>query len=763
MSLGIGSMLLIALFSINELNYDRFHENEDQIYRVYKQRITPTGVQDAMDLWAPMKDELINTYPGIKKAARHWAGGVWVEIGENTFEETVTYTDPEFFEIFSFSLSNGNNPQPFTNLSSVVISEEVAQRFFNDEDPIGKSITIDFETEYIVTGVMEDIPINSSLQPEIVVLLESDPGYSEYESSWGGSFLSIYALLNENVHPEEIEAQFPDFITKIWNEEENQRTNFKLMALPDMYNYFNNSNQTVFILIGIAIALIIIAIINFVNLATARSIERNKEVGVRKSLGASRPQLIKQFLGESVLISLFALLLSILLVEMALPMFNQFINLELNSPWEMPPLFLIFLLISTIIIGVVAGIIPALLISKFNPSQILKGALENTTKKFTFRKILVSTQFGITTFILFGTMVVWSQLQHMKNTNPGFDRDGVLAIEISPRDFPDTESAIPRITTFRNQLSSLEGVSNVSASVGVPGDWRNSFMFARPEGWDDDRTRVRFTYIDHQFFNTYNMSFLEGSNFNETVDSVQSEYIIVNKAALKDFGWSIGLEKQIQVGRDRFVRVIGVVENYNYASLEEEIEPIIHFYRSAENLTHNVISAKIGSNNIPAMMDRIQATWALYFPTHELNYFFIDENFEMLYENQDRLANVSGLFTLLIILISCLGLFALTSLIIVKKSKEIGIRKVLGANTFSIIRLLSSDFLKLVGIGFLLASAPAWFFMNSWLTDFAFSITLNGTYLLLSGAILIVLSLATVSFYATKAATANPVESLKSE
>ncbi len=763
MSLGIGSMLLIALFSINELNYDRFHENEDRIYRVYKQRITPAGVQDAMDLWAPMKDELTSTYPGIQKAARYWAGGVWVEIGENTFEETVTYTDPEFFEIFSFPLSAGNDSQPFSNLSSVVISKEVARRFFNDVNPIGKNITIDFETEYIVTGVMEDIPMNSSLQPEIVVLLESDPGYPEYESSWGSSFLSIYALLNENIHPEEIEAQFPDFITKIWDAEENQRTNLKLMALRDMYDYFNNSNQTVFILIGIAIALIIIAIINFVNLATARSIERNKEVGVRKSLGASRSQLIKQFLGESILISLFALLLSTLLVQVALPMFNQFINLELNSPWAMPPLFLILLLISTTIIGVIAGIIPALFISKFSPSRILTGTLENTTKKFTFRKILVSTQFGITTFILFGTMVVWSQLQHMKNTNPGFDRDGVLAIEISPRDFSDTESAIPRITTFRNELSNLEGISNVSASVGVPGDWRNSFMFARPEGWDEDRARVRFTYIDNQFFNTYNMTFLEGGNFTETADSVQSEYIIVNKAALDDFGWASGLEKQIQVGRDRFVRVIGVVENYNYASLEEEVEPIIHFYRSAENLTHNVISVKIGSANIPSMMDRIQATWSLYFPTHELNYFFIDENFEMLYENQDRLANVSGLFTLLIIMISCLGLFALTSLIIVKKSREIGIRKVLGANTFSIIRLLSSDFLKLVGIGFLIGSAPGWFFMNSWLKNFAFSITLNGIYLFLSGAILIVLALATVSFYATKAATANPVDSLKSD
>ncbi len=763
LSLGIASMLLIALFSINELTYDQFHENSDQIHQVYKQRITPNGIQDAMDLWSPLKTELTDTYPGIEKAARFWAGTVWVEVDEYAFEEQVTYTDQEFFEMFSFPLLYGNSSKPFENLSSVVVSKEIASRFFPGENPIGKVISIGFETDYIVTGVMDDIPVNSTLQPQIVVQLESDPEYASYESSWGGSFLDMYVLLGENASPELIESQFPDLITKIWDEEENQRTNFRLLALPEIHNYNTNSNQVVYILIGIALAIIAIAIINFVNLATARSIERGKEVGVRKSLGASRGQLIKQFLGESIAISFFAFLTSIILVEVTLPFFNQFINLELDSLWGISFTFLVALVVSTAFIGVIAGLIPAILLSKFNPSHILKGALDDTKKGFTFRKVLVSTQFGITTFILFGTMVIWSQLQHMKTTDPGFDRTGIVAIETNPRDFTDSETAVTRIATFRNELTQIAGVNAISSSVGVPGQWRNSFMFARPEGWDEDRARVRFTYIDHQFFDTYNVQFQEGSNFANTADSVQYEYVIINEAARKDFGWNEGLEKQIQVGREEFVRVIGVVDNYNYASLVNEVEPIVHFYRSPENLTHNVVSVKISSPDIASMLSQIQDTWSTYFPTREMSYFFIDENFEMLYQNQDRLARVSGIFTLLIIIISCLGLFALTSLIVIKKSKEIGIRKVLGANVFSIVQLLSIGFLKLVGIGFLLASPLAWLFMSTWLNNFAFRIDLSGGYLIISGVVLLILTLFTTSFYATKAATANPVDSLKTE
>ncbi|MEQ9309118.1 MAG: ABC transporter permease [Balneolaceae bacterium] len=764
LSLGIGSMLLIFLFSINELRYDRFHKNAEQIYQVYKQRVTPNGIQDAMDLWTPMKDELVSTYSGIEKATRIYSGNAWVEVGNETFEEHITYTDHELFEIFSFPLSEGDNAKPLTNESSIVISNEMAKRFFGNENPIGKILTLDFESDYIVSGILEEIPHNSTIQLDLVVLLSSDPNYSEYQNNWGSSFLEIFVQLSPNTNPQDIEVQFPDFIKRIWNEEVAARTNFKLLSLTELHNYSTNSNQIVFILFGIAISIIIIAVINFVNLATARSLERAKEVGIRKTLGATKSQLVKQFLGESVILSLFALALGYVLVETVLPFFNQALNTELSSSIIFTTYNLVPLLLFTFVIGLMAGIFPAFFLSKFKSSETLKGALKNKPGGIFFRKALVITQFGITTFILFGTFVIWNQLQYLKKADLGFEKAGIIVVETGLRDFADPEAAAIRISTFKNDLNNLVSVHNLSSSVSSPGQWNNSFTFAIPQNWSHDQpARVRFTYVDDAFFETYSINFLEGTNFLNTVDSVQFDKVIVNEAAIKNFGWETGLNKTIQLGRDRFADVIGVVDDYNYESLVTEVAPVLHYYRSSENGVHRNLSVKINAADIPSTLGAIQERWETYFPDRELSYSFVDQTFEQLYENQDRLAYVSGSFTIIIVLISCLGLFALTSLLVIQRTKEIGIRKTLGANVISIVRLIGLDFLSLVGLGFLIASPLAWFFMNSWLQDFAYKIDLNLTIILLCGTVLFILTVLSISYHTIKTSLQNPVESLKSE
>ena len=764
LSLGIGSMLLIVLFSVNELRYDRFHENIEDVYQVYKQRITPNGVQDAMDLWTPMKDELKSTYPVVEKAARMYVGNTWIEIEDRTFEEEVTYTDHDFFDIFSFPLSQGNTSKPLTNESSIVISAEMAKKLFPNENPIGKVLTLDFETDYIVSGIMKEIPNNSSIQPQLIVLLSSEPTYSEYETDWSSSFLDIFVQLNSDAKPEELEAQFPAFISRIWNEDTASRTNFKLLPLSQLHDYTTNSTQIVFILLGIAFSIILIAIINFVNLATARSLERGKEVGIRKTLGASKSQLVKQFLGESLVISLIALLIGMLFVELTLPFFNYAINIELSSSviFNLPSLFL--LLIFASVVGFLSGIFPAFFLSKFKSTETLKGTLKNKPSGLFFRKLLITTQFGITTFILFGTTVVWNQLQYLKNADLGFDKEGIVVLETSVRDFANPEATEVRMSTFKNSLSGVASVQSVSSSTSVPGQWNSAFTFIIPQDWTHEQpARVRRTYVDHSFFDTYEVRFLEGENFTNSVDSVQSTKVIVNEAALANFGWEQGLNKTIQTGRESYVDVIGVVEDYNYESLVSEVAPVLHYYRSSENPIHSNLSVKISGLEISSTLASIQENWKTYFPTRELNYSFVDQNFELLYENQNRLAYVSGAFTIIIILISCMGLIALTSLIVIQRTKEIGIRKTLGANTVNIVRLIGSDFLMLVGLGFLIASPLAWLFMSSWLKEFAYKIELDVSLLIICGCVLLLLTILSISYHTIRTSFLNPVDSLKSE
>lgn len=764
LSLGTASMLVIVLFSVNELSYDKFHENIDHTYQVYKQRITPNGVQDAMDLWTPMKDELVSTYPAIEKAARMYVGNAWIEIDDKTFEEEVTYTDHEFFDIFSFPLSQGNTSAPLINESSIVISADMAEKFFPNVNPIGKVLTLDFETEYTVSGVMKEISDNSTIQPQLVILLRSDPTYPEYENDWGSSFLDIFVQLNPNTNPEELEAQFPDFISRIWNEDVASRTNFKLLPLAELHDYTTNSNRIVYILLGIAFSIILIAIINFINLATARSLERGKEVGVRKTLGASKTQLIKQFLGESLLLSFIALLIGTLFVELSLPFFNSAINTELSSSiiFNLTNLFLLMLFAS--LVGVLAGIFPAFFLSKFKSIETLKGSLKNKPGGLLFRKALIITQFGITTFILFGTTVVWNQLQYLKKADLGFDKQGIVVIETSVQDFADPEAAQVRMSTFKNSLSDISSVHSISSSASVPGRWNNAFTFIIPQDWTHEQpARVRRTFVDHSFFDTYDVRFLEGANFTNSVDSVQSDKVIVNKAALINFGWEQGLNKTIQTGRERYVNVIGVVDDYNYESLVTGVAPVLHYYRSSENGALNNLSIKISGSDISPTLTEIQNNWNTYFPGRELNYSFVDQNFELLYENQNRLAYVSGTFTLIIILISCMGLIALTSLIVIQRTKEIGIRKTLGANTGNIVRLIGSEFLVLVGFGFIIASPFAWIFMNSWLNDFAYRVDLSISLLVFSGFMLFVLTILSISYHTIKTSFLNPVESLRSE
>lgn len=768
LGIGIAAAILISLYAINELTYDSFHENSDDIYLMYKERITPTGAQDTFDTWVPLKTEMEATYPNVVRSARVTTENFWMEAEGKKFQEEIVYTDPELFEMFSFPLKN-NVEDPFPSLQSIVISEEIAQKYFGNENPVGKVFRLAYTRDYVVSGVLKEIPQNSSIQIDMAIQIESSGSYEDYKEEWGTSFLETYVQLEKGSNPSDLEAQFPDLITKIWDAETADRTNFKLLPLTEMYNRFNESDTYSYILLGIALAIILIACINFMNMATARSLERVREVGMRKALGGQRSQLILQFLSESTLIVLIALLVGVSFAELLLPAFNNLYDLHLSLNILENDQALMILLGGGILLGLISGSYPAFFLSKFSSSEVLRGQFSNKPGGFTLRRILVTTQFAVTIVIIISTLIMRDQVQFMKNADLGLQKENIIAIQRSADDFEDEEQATLRLNTFKDELRNQRNVISVASSRAMPGQESrfNSFLFARPEGWTaESPLRMRWTIVDHEFFNLYDIDFLEGRNFREGSESDMESGVVINQAAMEDFGWESAVGKTVGLGSSgsQTMNVIGVIENYNYQSLQNEVEPIMHIYRPSDSSSLNVISIRIANNDLPGTLAAIESEWKNIVDAEmPINYFFVDQQFDQMYETQDRLVTVAGAFSMLAIIIAALGLLGLASLMVKQRTQEIGIRKVLGASSTEIILLISKNYMVLVVIGFMLAVPVSWYLMNSWMQDFAYRADMQTWVFLLGGIAAFLIAGVTVSIQALKAALMNPVDSLRSE
>ncbi len=768
LSIGVAATIILSLYAYNELTYDRFNENAEEIYMVYKERVTPSGTQNSFDTWVPLKDELVSSFPSIVNAVRQYTNREWVETGQKKFQEFITYTDESLFEMFSFRLAEGNNRDPFPDLHSIIISKEMAEKYFGNERAIGKTLRLNFDQEYVVSGVLEEIPDNSSVQIDMAIQAESDPSYDDFAQNWGTSFLITYIQLEEGTTKEEMEAQFPAFVTKIWDRETSERTNFKLLPLLEVNDSRNNSFRYAYIHLGIALVIILIACINFMNMATARSMERVQEVGMRKVLGAGRVQLIRQFLGEALVLCLISVAVGVLLAELALPYFNSLYNVSLGLDLLGSPLVLFGLAALALVLSFCAGAYPAFYLSKFSSIESLRGRLGSSGKPggAGLRQGLIIVQFAVTVALIAGTLVVLNQIDYMKNADLGFQKDNTVAIQVAQDDFDDPEQAALKLETFKQEIRQYSDVVSVASSEDIPGSWSNSFTFAVPEGWTNESPmRLRYSFMDHNFFDTYGIELLEGRSFREGSEADQRESVIVNESALKDFGWETGVGKFVGLGSNgsHKLEVIGVVEDYHFQSLENSVAPILHVYRQPDNGVHNFVSVKINGANIGSTLSFLREQWQLLDPSREMNYFFVDENFNQLYQRQDQLASIAASFSTLAIIVACLGLLALVSLTVQQRKKEIGVRKVLGASTGRILTIISKDYLKLIVAGFLVAIPVAWYMMSQWLSNYAYHIELGAGVFLLAGLIAIATSLAIVLFEAVKAAWMNPVESLRSE
>jgi len=766
LSIGVAATIILSLYAYNELSYDRFNEHAEDIYMVYKERVTPSGVQDSFDTWVPLKEELVNSFPSVINATRQYNDRVWIETEQEKFQETVTYTDASLFEIFSFSLAEGNNQNPFPDLHSIIISKEMAEKYFGAERALGKTLRLNFDQEYVVSGVLDEIPANSSIQMDMAIQIESDPTYSDFEQNWGTSFLMTYIQLHEDASREELESKFPAFVTKIWDQETSERTNFKLLPLLEVNNSRNNSFRYAYIHLGIALVIILIACINFMNMATARSMERIREVGMRKALGAGRAQLIRQFLGEAFVLCAISVAAGILVAELALPYFNNLYDVSLGLNLLGNPLVVSGLVVLTLLLSLCAGAYPAFYLSRFSSIESLRGRYSSKPGGSSLRHGLITTQFAVTVALIIGTLVVMNQIDYMKSADLGFQKENTIAIQVARSDFDDPEQAALRLETFKQEIRQFSNVISVSSSEDIPGNWSNSFTFAVPEGWTNENPmRVRYSFMDHNFFDTYGIELLEGRNFREGSETDQRENVIVNESALRDFGWESGVGKVVGLGSsgNTGLQVIGVVKDYNFQSLENEVAPILHVYRQPDNGAHQFVSVKINNANLSSTLRFLEEQWDLLDSSREMNYFFVDENFNRQYQRQEQLASIAGSFSTLAIVVACLGLLALVSLTVQQRKKEIGVRKVLGATTGRILMIISKDYLKLVVIGYLLAIPVAWYMMNQWLANYAYHIDLGIGIFLLAGVITILASLIIVLFEATKAAYSNPVDSLRSE
>ena len=759
---GITVGILILLYVNSIFTFDRFHENSDDTFLIYKVRVTPSGEQITTDTWVPLKDELVSTYPAIENGVRMWGrGSIWVQGNDKKFQETVTYADPSIFEIFTFPLRQGSSGSSLIK-NTMILDRATAEKYFGVENPIGKTLTVNYTDDYTVTGVIEDIPTNSSINFNMLVPFENAMDISFVpDSGYDSSFLLTYIKLRDDANPNDLQAQFPDLIIKIWDKETESRTRFELTSLKDLndFNSGGTTNRYALILLLVAVSIILIASINFMNLSTSQSIYRAREIGIRKVMGAQKKMLIYQFLGESIFLTMFALILGVALATLLLPAFNNLVGLELEIDYFGNMTTFLEIIMLGLIVGIASGSYPALYLSRFQPVDSLKGELKNTSKGVRMRNVLVFAQFAISIVLITGTLVIWNQIDYMKNLDLKFDKENVIVMPVSTRDFEDSNLAAENLKTFKNELRSTPGVLTVSGTSSIPGNYLGAFTFARPEGWDEESPlRVRFSVIDESYFETIGVEFVEGRNFDPDMATDRGGALIINEAMVKDIGWESAVGKLINSSQ-----VIGVVKDFNYQSLQNPVLPVLHYYLGGENGNHRFIAAKITGDNVQNTIDALRDKWSSLDPTRDFTFFFLDDNLNMMYQSEENISKIVQYCAIIGIVIASLGLLGLASFTVIQRKKEIAIRKVVGASNKNIVGLLTKQFSRPIVYANLIAVPVSVYLMNMWLQNFAYRVSLGVTSFIFAGLAALSLSLIIVSYHSLSAAFENPVHSLRNE
>lgn len=703
-----------------------------------------------------------------------------MKIGNVKFqEERAAIADSTLFNVFDFKLLEGDEKTALREPMSIVLSQSAAKKYFPQDaahgktDVVGKQLLLTGEgINGTVTGVMKDIPENSQIRADMLVSMSSSKriyGRATSDSEWTNHSYLTYLLMKPNTDVKAFEKKLPGFMESHHGEDAKKLQMYEtllLEPLKDVYlksthtgftptNIFTTGNiNNVYIFSIIAAFILLIACINFINLTTARSAERAKEVGIRKVVGAGRFQLAKQFIGESVIICLIAFVLSVFLCVLALPLFNQLAGKEISSGIFNNPLHVLTLFVLSIVIGIVAGFYPSLVLSSYKPVSVLKGKFSASTKGLLLRKGLVVFQFAISIALIAGTIIVYTQLNYMRSQDLGFNKEHEVIIDTN---FDKNKDA------FKQSLTAIPGVLSTSYSSAVPGtDYTSAHSEMENSKGETQTTNLNLFFVDYDYIDQFKLKVIAGRGFSKEFATDSTQAMVINESAAKMLGYSSPSDA---VGRHfdqwgRKGKIIGVLKDFNYKSLQQEIEPLV---MRIETWAYKFVSVKVTAANLPATIKSIGNKWNQIIPNRPFDYYFLDDHFNAQYRAEDNFGNLFFNFAILAIFISCLGLLGLSSYSTMQRTKEIGVRKVLGASVTNIVNLLSVDFIKLVLIAFLIATPLAWFGMHKWLEDFAYRTNISWWVFALAVLASVLIAFVTISFQAIRAAVANPVKSLRTE
>ena len=768
LAVSIAACFLIFLYVSLETSYDNFHSKADRIYRVVADVKTPTETIKSSLITSPVAINLKRDFPEIEEAVRIAPEGLLVKKGNIKFqEEKSVLADSTLFNVFDFPLVAGNKNTALVEPMSVVISQTAAKRYFGSANPMGQELQVTGAAiNAKVTGVMKDIPKNSQIEADMILSQSSSKqvsGFPMSDSEWTNHTNYTYILVKPHTDVKALAAKFPAFQEFHHGEEAKKlqmQDYLSLEPLRDVYlhskrgGFISGNINNVYIFSAIALFILLIACVNFINLTTARSAERAKEVGIRKVAGAVRFQLAKQFISESIIICLIAFVIAIVLSAIALPLFNQLAGKQISDSIFTNPLHIATLFVLSVFIGLAAGFYPSLVLSSFKPVSVLKGRFTTGTRGLILRKSLVIFQFTISIVLIVATIVVYRQLNYMRSQELGFSKEQTIVINTN---YDKNKDA------FKQSLSAIPGVLSSAYSSHVPGGGSNSaYSKVENKNGEMQKSNLDLYFVDFDYIKQYDLKLATGRGFSKDFATDSSQAMVINEAAAKMLGYTTPQEA---IGRkfDQWGRkgqIIGVLKDFHYKSLQQNVPPLVMRF---EPWALGMISVKVSAANLPATLKAIGSKWGQLIPNRPFDYNFLDEFFDRQYRAEDHFGNLFFNFAVLAIFISCLGLLGLSSYSTMQRTKEIGIRKVLGANVTGIVNLLSIEFIKLVLIALVIAAPIAWFGMNKWLEDFAYRTNITWWIFGLAGLVSVVIAFSTISFQAIKAAIANPVKSLRTE
>jgi ABC-type antimicrobial peptide transport system permease subunit len=762
LSIGMASAVLIYLWILDELSFDKFHENYYNISRIVSTWDNADGDISITATAAPLAPKFEESFPEILESARFSPAesDKLISYGENKYYESdVAFADKEFFRIFTHPFIRGSSDNPYPTVNSAVITEKIAQKYFGEEDPVGKMITLDEEILITIGGVIENVPANSHLHFDILFNFELMPSLG-WNLHWENNSIFAYVLMSDNFDYPSLKTRIDTLTRELYS---HGTYEFHLQPLSDVhlrssfdidiYGHTEPTYQYISIFALIGTFILLISVINYINLSTALSTIRSREVSVRKVFGAGRPQLIRQFIGESLLLSLLAYLIAMLVVEFTLPQFNQFTGKEVSVNYS-DASFTIGMLIILVFTGIFSGAYPSLYLSSYIPVKILQGDVK--AGPVTFRRILVILQFSAALVMIICAGIVFRQLGYIQSRNLGLDTDQVIYCNVKG-------SMSEKYHAFRQELLKYPGIKGVANSSSLP-TWNDQGTYWM--GWDgkneEDEIFMDINKVDYGFVSTFGIEMAEGRNFSMDRPA-DSTCFILNESAIRV------MQMEDPIGK-RFMlwgvegQIIGVMKDFNFKSLHKEIEPLCLFMTNPyHNEIYGYIYIKLDGNDIRKTLNVIESTWKDINPYYPLDYTFLDEKYDALYISESRMRSLFTIFAILSIFLSCLGLYGLSAFMAEKRIREIGIRKALGARPWQIMTVFSWDALKWILISNLIAWPIAWLYMKHWLNDFAYKTKVSPMIFILSSLVVLAIALAALSFQALKVSRSNPAVSIKHE